>query len=116
MHLAEPRQASALRAAAVTASLEAVVVGAGQAGLGVSRELTARGVDHLVLERGRVGETWRSQRWDSFVVNTPVWMNRLPGSPEAAGDPTRFPTGREFIEDLERYAYSHGLPVIEKTE
>jgi len=100
----------------LSATLEAAVVGAGQAGLGVSRELAARGVDHVVLERGRVGETWRSQRWDSFVLNTPVWMNRLPGSPEADGDAARFPTGWEFVQDLERYARSHGLPVVENVE
>jgi putative flavoprotein involved in K+ transport len=97
----------------LTLSLGVVVVGAGQAGLGVSRELVVRGVDHVVLERGRVGETWRSQRWDSFVLNTPVWMNRLPGSPDVDGDSTRFPSGREFVEDLERYARSHALPVVE---
>ena len=91
----------------------AVVVGAGQAGLAVSRELLVRGIDHVVLERGCVGETWRSQRSDSFVLNTPVWMNRLPGSSMVDSDPTRFPTGREFVEDLERYVRSQGLPVRE---
>jgi putative flavoprotein involved in K+ transport len=100
----------------LSAALGAVVVGAGQAGLAVSRELVTRGVDHVVLERGRVGETWRSQRWDSFVLNTPVWMNRLAGMPEAEGDATRFPTGWEFIHDLERYVLSQGLPVLEGVE
>jgi putative flavoprotein involved in K+ transport len=45
--------------------IDSLVIGAGQAGLGVSRELTLRGIEHLVLEQGRVGETWRSQRWDA---------------------------------------------------
>ncbi len=93
--------------------LEAVIVGAGQAGLGVSRELAVRGVDHVLLERGRVAETWRSQRWASFVLNTPVWMNGLPGSPEAEQDRDAFPTGSEYIEQLERYTRSQGLPVLE---
>jgi putative flavoprotein involved in K+ transport len=102
--------------AALTISVDAVVVGGGQAGLGVSRELSVRGVDHVVLERGRVGETWRSQRWESFVLNTPLWMNRLPGSPEVEGDPTRFPSGVEFVATLEWYARFHGLPVLEHVE
>jgi putative flavoprotein involved in K+ transport len=96
--------------------VEAVVVGAGQAGLAVSRELLVRGIDHVVLERGRVGETWRSQRWDSFVLNTPIWMNLLPGSSVMDSEPTRFPTGQEFVEGLERYVRSHDLPVREGVE
>ena len=51
---------------------EVVIVGGGQAGLAVSHELTKAGVEHLVLERGRVGETWRG-RWDSFCLVTPNW-------------------------------------------
>ena len=97
-------------------SVEAVVVGAGQAGLAVSRELLARGIDHVVLERGRVGETWRSQRWDSFVLNTPVWMNQLPGSSLTDPDPSRFPTGREFVEALECYVGAQALPVHESVD
>jgi putative flavoprotein involved in K+ transport len=81
----------------------------------VSRELTVRGVEHVVLDRGRVAETWRSQRWDSFVLNTPAWMNQLPGSPEVT-DRDRFPTGSEFVEQLEEYARSQGLPVVENEE
>lgn len=97
-------------------SVAAVVVGAGQAGLAVSRELVVRGIEHVVLERGRVGETWRSQRWDSFVMNTPVWMNQLPGSSVADAEPTRFPTGQEFVESLERYVRSQALPLREGVE
>jgi putative flavoprotein involved in K+ transport len=96
--------------------LDVVVVGAGQAGLGASRELAVRGVDHVVLERGRIGETWRSQRWTSFVVNTPAWMNRLPGSAQVESDPDAFPTGSEFVGELERYRRSQGLPVFENAE
>ena len=59
--------------------IDCLVIGGGQAGLGVSRELGARGVEHLVLEQGRIGDSWRSQRWDSFALNTPAWMNRLAG-------------------------------------
>jgi putative flavoprotein involved in K+ transport len=59
--------------------IDSVVIGAGQAGLGVSRELVERGIEHVVLEQGRIGETWRSQRWDAFALNRPAWMNCLPG-------------------------------------
>ena len=57
-----------------------VVVGAGQAGLAVSHELERHGVDHVVLERGRVGQRWR-ERWESFCLVTPNWTVRLPGAP-----------------------------------
>jgi putative flavoprotein involved in K+ transport len=90
--------------------IDSLVIGAGQAGLGVSRELAARGVEHLVLERGRIGESWRSQRWDSFVLNTPAWMNRLPDDVEPLR-PDAFPTAPEFVSGLERYAFRHRLPV-----
>jgi putative flavoprotein involved in K+ transport len=57
--------------------LDCVVIGAGPAGLAASEALTGAGVDHVVLERGRVGESWRSARWDSFRLNTPGWMSRM---------------------------------------
>ena len=59
--------------------MDVVVIGAGQGGLAVSYLLRQSGVDHVVLERGEVGESWRSQRWDSFCLNTPNWANGLPG-------------------------------------
>jgi putative flavoprotein involved in K+ transport len=90
--------------------IDGLVIGAGQAGLGVSRELVARGIDHLVLEQGRIGETWRSQRWDAFALNSPAWMNRLPGD-AAPAHPDEFPSAPQFAVGLERYAFSHRLPV-----
>lgn len=59
--------------------IDAVVVGAGPAGLASSAALSARGVEHVVLEWGRTGASWRTQRWDSFRLNTPGWMNQLLG-------------------------------------
>ena len=56
-----------------------VVIGAGHAGLAMSRCLVDRGVEHVVIERGRLGERWRTARWDSFRLLTPAWMTRLPG-------------------------------------
>jgi putative flavoprotein involved in K+ transport len=92
--------------------IDTVVIGAGQAGLGVSRELVGRGVEHVVLERGRIGETWRSQRWDAFALNSPAWMNRLPGD-VAPVRPDGFPSAPEFVLGLQRYAFRHRLPVRE---
>jgi cation diffusion facilitator CzcD-associated flavoprotein CzcO len=60
-----------------------VVVGAGQAGLAVSHELTTLGIDHVVLERARIGQAWRG-RWDSFCLVTPNWTMSLPGAPTRA--------------------------------
>ena len=57
---------------------DTVVIGAGHAGLAVSRCLTTAGRDHVVLDRGRVAERWRSERWDSLHMLTPRWMTRLP--------------------------------------
>src|SRR5215216_4638050 len=80
--------------------IDCVVVGAGPAGLAASAALTARRVEHLVLERGRAGESWRSQRWDSFRLNTVGWMNLL------LGDQPRdaYPSGPEVVGRLERLA------------
>jgi len=74
-----------VRSNGVAEQVEVVVVGAGQAGLAVSYYLRAFGVEHVVLERGRAGESWRSARWDSFTLVTPNWMTRLPGYRMAAG-------------------------------
>jgi putative flavoprotein involved in K+ transport len=80
--------------------LDCVVVGAGPAGLAASAALTERGVEHEVLERGRVGESWRTQRWDSFRLNTPGWMNQMLGAqPRDA-----YATGGEVVERLEQLA------------
>jgi len=80
--------------------IDCVVVGAGPAGLAASAALTAHDVEHVVLERGRVGESWRTQRWDSFRLNTPGWMNELLG--EQARD--AFATGAEVVQRLEKVA------------
>jgi putative flavoprotein involved in K+ transport len=89
-----------------------VVVGAGQAGLAVSHELTARGVEHVVLERARVGQTWR-RLWDSFCLVTPNWTMSLPGAPYAGDDPEGFVPRDEVVRYLQRYASSFAAPVHE---
>jgi putative flavoprotein involved in K+ transport len=91
-----------------------LVIGAGHAGLAVSRLLTLAGRDHVVLDRGRVGERWRTERWDSLRLLTPAWMTRLPGW-SATGDPEAFLTSGSFVHHLERYAASFDAPVLTGT-
>jgi len=93
--------------------LDAAVVGGGHAGLAVSQRLAAAGIDHVVLERGRIGETWRSQRWGSFVLNTPSWANRLPGDADAdvLQPVDAFHSAATFADRLAAYAARWGLPV-----
>ncbi len=79
---------------------DVVVIGAGQAGLSVSFELSAAGVSHVVLERGRVGETWRGH-WESFCLVTPNWGCRLPGHPYDGPDPDGFMPRDEIVAYLE---------------
>jgi putative flavoprotein involved in K+ transport len=96
----------------MTDRIGTVVVGGGQAGLAVSRELTRAGIEHVVLEKGRVGETWRG-RWDSFCLVTPNWSVRLPGHPYDEDDPDGFMPRDELVAYLERYASGFGAPVRE---
>ena len=91
--------------------LDCVVVGAGHAGLAIASCLREQGRDFVVLERGRIGETWRSQRWDSFQVNTPNWMNLLPGQELGAVPREGFLRRDELVHGFERYAEDRALPV-----
>ena len=99
----------------MTDRIEVVVVGAGQAGLAVSRELTEARIAHVVLERGRVGQTWRG-RWDSFCLVTPNWFLQLPDYPYEGDDPDGFMLRDEVAEYLERYAAGFEAPVREGIE
>jgi putative flavoprotein involved in K+ transport len=92
---------------------EVVVIGAGHAGLAASYFLRAHGIDHVVFERGRIGESWHSQRWDSFTLNTPNWCSLLPGEELDGRDPDAFMSGRQFIDALDAYAARLQLPVRE---
>ncbi len=93
--------------------IDTVVVGAGHAGLAVSRLLAATGHEHVVLERGRVGERWRTERWDSLHLLTPNWMNRLPGWEYRPPAPDAYLSAGGFVRLLDRYAASFDAPVIE---
>jgi putative flavoprotein involved in K+ transport len=97
-------------------SVDTVVIGAGQAGLSASYHLTQHGIGHVVLERGKVGETWRSERWDGFVLNTPNWTLDLPGFPYAGPEPDAFAPRLEVIRYFEGYAASFSAPVREGAE
>jgi putative flavoprotein involved in K+ transport len=93
-------------------AVDVLVVGAGQAGLAVSHELTALGVEHVVLERGLVAQTWRD-RWDSFCLVTPNATIGLPGGTYAGDDPEGFLRKREIVRHFERWTDSFRAPVLE---
>ena len=90
-----------------------VIVGGGQAGLSMSYCLTQQGVDHIVLERDRIGHEWRDRRWDSFCLVTPNWQCQLPGYPYAGDDPDGFLVRDEIVRYIDEYARSFGPPVVE---
>jgi putative flavoprotein involved in K+ transport len=96
----------------VPSEFPVVVVGAGQAGLAVSHELTTLGIEHVVLERARIGQTWQGL-WDSFCLVTPNWTMNLPGAPYQGDDPEGFVPRDEIVRYLQHYASSFGAPVRE---
>ncbi len=89
----------------------AVVVGAGHAGLAMSRRLTERSIDHLVLERGEVANSWRTQRWPTLRLLTPNWQTRLPGHDYAGDDPDGYMPVSNVVATITRYARLVGAPV-----
>jgi putative flavoprotein involved in K+ transport len=94
---------------------DTLIIGGGQAGLAMSRCLSDRAIDHIVLERGRVGERWRSERWDTLRLLTPNWQSRLPGWSYQGNDPDGYMTMPEVVGYLEDYARSFAAPVREGT-
>jgi putative flavoprotein involved in K+ transport len=88
-----------------------VVIGAGHAGLAMSRCLAERSIEHVVLERGEVAHSWKTERWDSLRLLTPNWQSRLPGYGYRGDDPDGFRTMRETIGFLEGYARAVAAPV-----
>lgn len=93
------------------AALDVAVIGAGSAGLGVGYHLGASNVDFVIVERGEIGEAWRSQRWDSFALNTLNRVNGLPGSPYDGDDPEGFWSRDQLVDSFERHAARHSLPI-----
>jgi len=93
---------------------ETVIIGAGHAGLALSRHLCEHGHDHVLLERGRVGERWHNERWDSMSLLTPNWLNVLPGQ-DVPEDAHGFTSRASFAYRLGEYARSFSAPVVEQT-
>ena len=93
----------------------ALVVGAGHAGLAISHYLAASSIDHLVVERGEVGNSWRTERWDSLRLLTPNWQARVPGLAYDGDDPDGFMDMAEVVEFLERYARLVDPPLETRT-
>jgi putative flavoprotein involved in K+ transport len=96
-------------------TVDVVVVGAGHAGLAMSRSLAAAAVDHVVLERGEIANSWRHDRWDSLRLLTPNWQSRLPGYSYTGADPDGYMTMQEVIEFIDGYAKTVGAPVRDFT-
>ena len=90
--------------------IEALVVGAGQAGIAMSEHLGKAGIPHVVLERSRIAERWRSERWDSLVANGPAWHDRFPGL-EFKGDPNAFAAKEVVADYLVDYAKKIDAPI-----
>jgi putative flavoprotein involved in K+ transport len=95
---------------------DVIVVGAGYSGLAASYHLKGYNLDHIVFERGKIGESWRSQRWDSFRFNSTNKLNVLPGDDPAPADPDSFSSASAFVSALEHYVGSHQLPIVENSK
>lgn len=96
---------------AETVSIDTLIVGAGQAGVAMSEHLSKLGVPHLVLERDRIAERWRTGRWDSLVANGPAWHDRFPGMEFEGLDPDGF-AGKDQVADyVEAYARKFNAPI-----
>jgi putative flavoprotein involved in K+ transport len=89
----------------------AVVIGAGHAGLSMSQRLTERSIDHVVLERGEVADSWRTKRWPGLKLLTPNWMLELPGQPAGPSDPDGFLSAPEVATLMRSYADHVAAPV-----
>jgi len=92
-----------------------LIIGAGQAGLAMSHHLSARSIDHVLIERGEVANSWRTERWDSLRLLTPNWQSRLPGHFYAGDAPHGFASMAETVGMLAGYAHKIAAPVEART-
>ena len=90
---------------------DVVVIGAGHSGLAMSHALSLRSIDHVVIERGEVANSWRTERWDSLRLLTPNWMSRLPGYRYEGNDPDGYMSVAEVVEFVAGYASRNAAPV-----
>jgi putative flavoprotein involved in K+ transport len=95
---------------------DVIVVGAGYSGLAASYHLKEHGLHHIIFERGKIGESWRSQRWDNFRFNSTNKLNVLPGEDPEPADPDAFSTAHTFVLALEHYVKVQQLPVVENSK
>lgn len=95
---------------------EVLIIGAGQAGLGLSYYLSRFGVDHQILDKGRIANAWRAERWDSFCLVTPNWSIQLPGAIYDGDYPDGFMPRDDFVAYMETWARAFGAPVRENVE
>jgi putative flavoprotein involved in K+ transport len=91
--------------------VETLVIGGGQAGLAMSEHLGKRGLPHLIVERRRIAERWRSERWDSLVANGPAWHDRFPNMRFAEVDPDSFARADQIVAYFEAYARQISAPI-----
>ena len=96
-------------------TVDVVIIGAGHSGLAMSYCLTARSIDHVILERGEVANAWRTERWDSLRLLTPNWMSRLPGYAYGDDDPDGYMAMDEVIDFVAGYAALNRAPVHAQT-
>ncbi|VEB96463.1 Uncharacterized oxidoreductase CzcO [Cedecea lapagei] len=95
----------------INTQIDTLVIGAGQAGIAMSEHLTRLGIPHLVLEKNRIAEAWRSGRWDSLVANGPAWHDRFPGLEFSQADPDSFIPKEEVANYFTEYARKFEAPV-----
>ena len=93
-----------------------MVIGAGHCGLATSRVLAEQGIDHVVLERGEVANSWRQERWDSLRLLTPNWLVRLPGQQYDGLDPHGYMAVPELVRFVDRYAAQSSAPIRTHTK
>ena len=91
--------------------VETLIIGGGQAGIAMSEQLSKRGVSHLVIERNRIAERWRSERWDSLVANGPAWHDRFPNKTFDKCDPGAFAPAGQIVDYLVEYAQQVKAPI-----
>ena len=97
-------------------SVDVLVIGAGQSGLAMSRFLSARSIEHVILERGEVANSWITERWDSLKLLTPNWLSRLPGYRYSGQEPDDFMSMTEVVDFIQGYASFSSAPVMTGTE
>lgn len=92
-------------------TIETLIIGGGQAGLAMSQHLSRRGLPHLIVERHRIAERWRSERWDSLVANGPAWHDRFPDKNFADIDPDGFAPRDQIVRYFEEFARQIAAPI-----